>query len=113
LQKGPNSDNGQMIGLALEGPLHEVNEALIEDNLVIFDTLPVGLVQSLGQALGLMPPKGTVLRSESPREAILRNNIIVGAREIGSGAIQQDNRIHQSRREAGLPPYPALPDPPR
>jgi hypothetical protein len=111
LEKGPNSDNGQMIGLALEGPLHEVNEALIEDNLVIFDTLPVGLVQSLGQALGLMPPKGTVLRNESPGEVILRNNIIVGAREIGSGAIDQDNRIHQSRREAGLPPYPALPDP--
>ena len=110
LQKGPNSDNGQMIGLALEGPLHEVNEALIEDNLVIFDTLPVGLVQSLGQALGLVPPKGTVIRSDSPGEIILRDNIIVGAREIGSGVIEHGNRIYQSRRAAGLPPYPAVPE---
>jgi hypothetical protein len=99
-----------MIGLALEGPLHEVNEALIEDNLVIFDTLPVGLVQSLGQALGLVPPKGTVIRSDSPGEIILRDNIIVGAREIGSGVIEHGNRIYQSRRAAGLPPYPAVPE---
>ena len=110
LEKGPNSENGQMIGLALEGPLHEANEALIEHNLMIFDTLPVGLVQSLGQALGLMPPKGTVIRSESPGEVILRNNIIVGARELGSDLIEQDNRIYQSRREADLSPYPALPE---
>ena len=57
LEKGPNSANAQMIGLALEGDLHEVNQTLIEGNLVIFDTLPVGLVQSLAQALGLMPPR--------------------------------------------------------
>jgi hypothetical protein len=113
LEKGPNSENGQLIGLALEAPLHEVNDALIEDNLVLFDTLPVGLVQSLGQALGLMPSKGTVIRSESLGRVILRNNTIVGAREIGSGVVEQGNRIYRTRRDAGLPPYPALPDPPR
>jgi hypothetical protein len=111
LEKGPNSENGQLIGLALEAPLHEVNDALIEDNLVLFDTLPVGLVQSLGQALGLMPPKGTLVVSESPGPVLLRNNTIVGAREIGSGVVEQRNRIYRTRRDAGLPPYPALPDP--
>ena len=109
LEKGPNSANAQMIGLALEGDLHEVNQTLIEGNLVIFDTLPVGLLQSFAQALGLMPPKGTVLVSESPGRVILRNNTIVGAREIGSGATEQDNRMYRSRGDAGLPPYPALP----
>ena len=58
LQKGPNSDNAQMIGLALEGPLHQANETLIEGNLLLFDTLPTGIVQSLGRALGLMPARG-------------------------------------------------------
>jgi Right handed beta helix region len=111
LEKGPSSQNGQLIGLALEGPLHDLNEALIEHNLVLFDTLPVGLVQSLGQALGLMPPKGTVIRSDAPGHTILRNNTIVGAREIGSGVLEQDNRIYRTRADAGLPPYPALPDP--
>jgi hypothetical protein len=109
LEKGSNSTNAQMIGLALEGDLHEVNETLIESNLVIFDTLPVGLVQSLAQALGLMPPKGTVLLSESPGRVILRNNTIVGSRDIGSGGTEQANRMYRSRDQAGLPPYPALP----
>jgi hypothetical protein len=108
LEKGPDSANGQMIGLALEGSLHEMNRTLIEGNLVIFDTLPVGLVQSIAQALGLMPPKGTVLVSESPGPLILRNNTIVGARDIGRGATEQDNRVYRSRSDAGLPPYPAL-----
>jgi hypothetical protein len=76
----------------------------------VFDPLPVGLVQRLGQALGLMPPKGTVVHSESPGQVILRNNTIIGAREIGSDVIEQGNRMYQSRRDAGLPPYPAVPD---
>ena len=109
LEKGPNSANAQMIGLALEGDFHQVNQTLIEGNLVIFDTLPVGLVQRIAQALGLMPPKGTVLVSESPGRVILRNNTIIGAREIGSGAAEQDNRTYRSRAGADLPPYPALP----
>jgi hypothetical protein len=113
LEKGQNSANGQMIGLALEGHLHDVNETLIADNLVIFDTLPVGLVSSLGQALGLMPPKGTVIASDSPGQVILRNNTIVGAREVGSGVIEQDNRMYHSRRAAGLRPYPELPETPQ
>ena len=103
LEKGPNSANAQMIGLALEGDLHEVNQTLIEGNLVIFDTLPVGLVQNLAQVLGLMPPKGTVLVSESPGPVILRNNTIVGARDIGSGVPEQDNRMYRSRAMPACP----------
>jgi hypothetical protein len=110
LQKGPNSENAQMIGLALEGALHAVNETLIEGNLLLFDTVPTGMVQSLGQALGLMPARGTVVLSKSPGQVVLRNNMIVGAGEIGQGVIEEGNQIYQSRQEAGLPPYPALPD---
>jgi hypothetical protein len=112
LEKGPNSENGQMIGLALELPLHPVNETLIEDNLFVFDTHPAGLVQSVGQALGLVPPAGTVILSQSPGQVVVRNNTFVGAREIGSGVLDQGNRSYRTRREAGLPPYPAVPDPP-
>ena len=66
LEKGPNSENAQMIGLALEGALHAVNETLIEGNLLLFDTVPTGMMQSLAQALGLMPARGTVVLSKSP-----------------------------------------------
>jgi Right handed beta helix region len=111
LEKGPASENGQLIGLALEGRLHEVNQALIEDNLMLFDTLPDGLLQSVGRAIGLLQPKGTVILSQSPGQVILNNNTIVGAREIGSEVIEQGSRIHQTRGDAGLPPYPALPGP--
>ena len=112
LQKGPNSDNAQMIGLALEGPLHEANQALIEGNLLLFDTLPTGFVQSLGRALGLMPAKGTVIHSASPGPVVLRNNVIVGAREIGHGVSEQGNQSYRSRPEAGLPSFPELPEAP-
>ena len=44
LEKGPNSANGQMIGLALEDNLHDVNQTLIENNLFVFDTVPQGLI---------------------------------------------------------------------
>jgi hypothetical protein len=88
-----------------------VNQALIEDNLMLFDTLPDGLLQSVGRAIGLLQPKGTVILSQSPGQVILNNNTIVGAREIGSEVIEQGSRIHQTRGDAGLPPYPALPGP--
>ena len=100
-----------MIGLALEGALHAVNETLIEGNLLLFDTVPTGMMQSLAQALGLMPARGTVVLSKSPGRVVLRNNMIVGAGEIGQGVIEEGNQIYQNRQEAGLPPYPALPEP--
>jgi hypothetical protein len=112
LEKGPNSANAEMIGLALEGDLHDTNETLIENNLLVFDTLPQGLIQDLAQAVGLLPAKGTVVRSQSPGRTVLRGNTIVGARDLGD-VIEQDNRIYRSRRDAGLPPYPAIPEPVR
>jgi hypothetical protein len=110
LQKGPNSENRQMIGLALEGSLHEVNETLIEGNLLLFDTVPPGLLQDWGQAVGLLSPKGAVLNSKSPGSVILQGNTIVGALEIGGEVLERGNRSFRSREEAGLPPYPQLPD---
>jgi len=111
LEKGRNSANGEMIGLALEGGLHDVNEALIENNLFVFDTLPEGLLQDLAQAVGLLPAKGTVIRSRSPGRVILQSNTIVGARDVAAGeVIERGNRMHRSRSDAGLPPYPALPE---
>jgi hypothetical protein len=111
LEKGPNSESGQMIGLALEGNLHERNETLIENNLLVFDTRPEGLVHDLARAVGLLPAKGTVILSRSPGEVILLGNTIVGARAIGSDdVIDRDNRIYETRRAAGLPAYPALPE---
>jgi hypothetical protein len=100
-----------MIGLALEGNLHERNETLIENNLLVFDTRPEGLVHDLALDVGLLPAKGTVILSSSPGEVILLGNTIVGARAIGSDdVIDRDNRIYETRRAAGLPAYPALPE---
>jgi hypothetical protein len=111
LEKGPNSDNAQMIGIALEGELHEVNETRVEDNLIVFDTRPEGLIQDLARAVGLLPARGVVIATESPGGVILEGNTIVGAREIGRGdLIDRDNRTYESRRAAGLLPYPAVPE---
>ena len=110
LQKGPNSANAQMIGLALEGRLHETNETLIENNLIVFDTRPEGLIHDLARTVGLLPARGIVIASESPGAVILQDNTIVGAREIGGGdLIDRDNRTYESRRAAGLPAHPAVP----
>jgi hypothetical protein len=111
LHKGRNSTNGEMIGLALEGGLHDVNRALIEDNLFVFDLLPQGLFSQLAQAVGLLPPKGIAIHSRSPGQVVLQNNTIVAARAIANGeVIEHGNRSHRSRSDAGLPPDPALPE---
>ncbi|MGH6897068.1 MAG: right-handed parallel beta-helix repeat-containing protein, partial [Geminicoccaceae bacterium] len=111
LQKGRDSANSEMIGLALEGGLHDVNQTLIEGNLFLFDTLPQGLIQDLARAVGLLPAKGTVIHSRSPGQVILQSNTIVGARNIADGeVIERGNRMHRSRDAAGLPPYPSLPE---
>lgn len=84
---------------------------MIERNLFVFDTLPEGLLQDLARAVGLLPAKGIVIRSRSPGPVILQNNTIVGAREVAQGdVIERGNRRHRSRSDAGLPPYPALPE---
>jgi hypothetical protein len=109
-QKGPNSENWQMIGIALEGEHNDDNQTLIEDNLFVFDTMPEGWLQNLARAVGLLPARGVVIASKSPGDIIFRNNTIVGARQLGDGVIERDNRFFSTRREAELPPYPALPE---
>ena len=94
-EKGPNSDNRDMIGLALEAPRagsNSINQTLIEGNLFIFDR-----------------PKSMVLRSISTGEIIFRDNIVVGSRSIGASTIGGGNRFFDTRAAAGLPPYPVLP----
>jgi hypothetical protein len=107
LQKGPNSENSEMIGIALESDYHPVNQTVIEDNLFVFDTVPEGWLQDLARAVGLLPARGVVIASKSPGDVILRNNTIVGARELGDGAIDRGNRLFSTRRAANLRPYPA------
>ena len=94
-QKGPNSENHDMIGLALEefnGGFHPLNKTLIENNIFIFDR-----------------PEGQVLRSESPGEIVFHNNTVIGASSIGAEVTQRDNDFFENRESAGIAAYPALP----
>ena len=94
-EKGPNSDNRDMIGLALEARKagsNSINQTLIEGNLFIFDH-----------------PKSMVFRSISTGEIIFRDNMVVGTRSIGAATIGGGNRFFDTRAAAGLPPYPVLP----
>ena len=109
LQKGPNSANSQMIGLALEGRFNSVNKTIIENNIIIFDLDRPKWIDFISDVFDIAPPRGKVIYSKSPGEVVLRNNTIVGARTIGDGVIQEENRLFRTRRSAGLPDYPELP----
>lgn len=109
-EKGPNSENWQMIGLALEGKPHEVNSTLIEDNIFIFDLDPSQWMNVLKDLAGIKPVKGMVVFTKSPADVVLRNNVIVGAKKIGDGVIEKDNQIFPSRWAADMPAYPWLPE---
>lgn len=96
LQSGPNTSNSDVIGLGLErgaSPRSDpaVSETVIEGNTIILDG-------SVGHRL---------LHSRDMPEPRLRNNVIVGGKENGYGP---SNRWIANREEAGLPPYPALPE---
>ena len=110
IEKGPKSENWQMIGLALEGKPHETNSTVIEDNIFIFDLDSSQWLDALKDFAGISPIKGMVVLSRSPAEVLLRNNLIVGAKEIGDGVTEEGNRIYPSRWAAELPAYPWLPD---
>lgn len=92
-QKGPNSDNDDMVGIARESIKHVDNDTLIEGNLFIFDK-----------------SGGRVISSESPGDITLRGNTIVGTKRIGAPAEASANRFFDDREAAGLSPYPALPE---
>jgi len=108
LEKGPNSLNSQMIGLSLEGDPHPSNTAIIEGNLIVFDAQAPGLAQAVDDIIDVVPAKGQVILSQPPATVILRENVIVGAREIGVDTAEGANRMFKSRRAAGLPAYPEV-----
>ncbi len=108
LEKGPQSVNSQMIGLALEEPLHPTNRTLIEENLIIFDPPPSQLAELLSSVVDVMPIRGTVVLSRSPGEVVLRNNVIIGAKELGVPAPEDANVSFRTRKAAGLPAYPEV-----
>jgi hypothetical protein len=114
LQKGANSSNWQMIGVALENRTHAQNRTVIEDNVFIFDTVAeaegvVGSLRRWGQSLGLTARKGAAVYSKSPEPVSFARNILVGGREIGVPADPDQNKRYNDRRSAGLKAYPALP----
>ena len=110
LEKGPHSKNWQMIGLALEGEIHPTNVTLIEDNLFVFD-LDKSLIDRVVDKISGSPRlKGRVILSRSTGAITLANNVFVGAKEIGLDGTAGENVRFESRSEAGLQPYPVLPD---
>jgi len=112
LQKGPNSANSQMIGLALEGGLHGANDTLIEGNLIIFDRDLPWIGRVLDDLFAMAPLRGRVILSQSPGVLSLKDNVLVGAKEIGVDGAAKGNVIFRNRKEARLPPFPELPTAP-
>jgi hypothetical protein len=112
LEKGPNSVNWQMIGIALENGRHKTSTAAVEGNMFIFDADRSAFAEVIDRLLKIAPPKGRAVLSRLPGPIDFRNNTLVGAKEIGVTVPAGSNRMFRSRSEAGLPPYPALPDPP-
>jgi len=108
LEKGPKSANAQMIGVALETPLHAANQTEITQNLIIFDTVQSQLGELLSGIVDLTAKRGTVVLSSAPGGVVLRDNIIVASKEIGVPNAQESNRIYPSRKAAGLPVYPDI-----
>jgi len=110
LEKGPQSRNWQMIGLALEGEIHPTNSASIEANLFVFDFESPWIDRMVDKITRSPRLKGRVILSRSSGAVVLTDNIIVGAKEIGIAGAEDRNLRYGSRSEAGLQDYPALPD---
>ncbi len=108
LEKGPQSANAQMIGIALEEPLHPENKVIIEQNLILFDPPQSELARLLSAVVDLEPARGTLVLSRSPGEVLLRDNVIVGAKELGVPAPENANTQFNTRKAAGLPAYPEV-----
>jgi hypothetical protein len=112
LQKGPNSPNSQMIGLGLEGKLHGANRAVVTENLIIFDQNRPEWIDRVNEYLPIAPPRGTVVANKIGDGVIVKDNVIVAAREIlaGSEVDLAQNKTFATRSQAGLPQFPALPN---
>jgi hypothetical protein len=74
--------------------------------LVIFDPPQSQLAELLNSVVDVLPRRGTVVLSQSPGEVVLRNNVIVGAKEIGVPEPENADRSFRTRKAANLPAYP-------
>lgn len=95
IQQGPQSDNSDVIGIALEPSrlLPSGHSLLMEDNWVIYDDVGRGSKVLLRDKLRL----GAVT---------LKNNVMVGLTGMGVDGIKAEgNRWIDTREEAGLPKY--------
>jgi hypothetical protein len=94
IEQGPNSDNSDVIGLALEANrmLPSNHAFFMEDNWVIYDD----------------PNRGTkiLLRGKKLGPIMIKNNVMVGLTGTGiDGAQGEGNHWFDTREEAGLPKF--------
>jgi hypothetical protein len=101
-----------MIGLGLEGKLHNVNLATITENVIIFDQGRSEWIDLVNEYLPIAPPRGTVVASKIAGRVTIKDNVIVAAREIlaGSAVDLAQNKTFATRSLAGLPQFPELPN---
>lgn len=101
IQQGANSENNDMLGIALEPTRVLPGEfsIFIENNWFIFDNKKQkGWLSDSN--------KGRLFNNRSNNKITLKNNWIVGMHSINTGiAKSQDNQIFNTRQEAGLPEY--------
>jgi hypothetical protein len=94
IQQGPESDNSDMIGLALEPArlLPSGHSVLLEDNWVVFDDDKRGhKVLFRGKMLGPI---------------VIRNNVLVSLNGMGMDGVKEEgNHWAETRSQAGLPQY--------
>lgn len=94
IQQGPNSDNAEVIGLALDTKrlLPHGHSFLMEDNWVIYDASGWGTkILFRGKKLGPI---------------IVKNNVLVGLTGMGmDGTEEAGNQWCDARQELGLPRY--------
>ena len=107
IEKGPASENWDMIGIALEPQfgIRKDNDTLVENNWLIFDR-----------------PHGLLVTNRSPGPVRFINNKIVGLaspapvveqlrgpKGMGQDVQASGNKLFATRAAAGLAPYPMLP----
>lgn len=92
IQQGPQSENSDIIGLALESQrLQPDNHSLrLENNWVIFDN----------------PGQGVLIRGRKLGPITAHNNTFIGLKGMGLDGVQDiDNHWFESRKLAGLAPF--------
>lgn len=116
IQQGPNADNEEIIGIALEltseklnPSQHRENSTIVEDNIVISDFVSgtIGLVHTRS------PNTVTVTNNEIVT-AVSTQNFLVAYPDISAqrGKVDNkgDNQITRGREQVGFKPLPWLPN---